>query len=89
MATKEETDRALRSRFHAAVAERNAIREKAAPFVEAYEASRKREQEIAAEQPALISAMRAAQAGLFELDNEIGRIARALDGKTGEPPAAA
>lgn len=80
---------ALRVRFHALCDQRDAIRKEAAPIRAAYDAKR---QEVAAKEQAeitpLVAKLKTIEAPLFDLDQEIAAVARALGGKTGERPVA-
>lgn len=77
---------AMRRRFHQNRAERAAILARSAPL-------REERDRIQAEADARIRALNAqireAETGLFDLDNEAGRLARALGGKTGPRPGGA
>lgn len=75
----------MRARFHALCDQRDACRKEAQPFRDAYDAKR---QEIVAKEKAelspIISKLKEIEAPLFDLDQEIAIIARALKGLTGE-----
>jgi predicted nuclease with TOPRIM domain len=77
----------MRARFHEAAAELAALRERATPHRAAYEAKRNElmERERTELKP-LEEAMKAAEAGAFELQQEIAMLSRALGGKTGPAP---
>lgn len=73
---------AMRARFHDLTARAEAIRAVSTPLREARDtkvnAAREAENAMNAE-------IKAAEAGLFEIDNERAALARALKGQTGEP----
>lgn len=79
----------MRARFHAAVAERDALRTKTAPLRKAFEEKSREIDELRRVQLLpLRTAMIQAEAPIFPLDEEIAALARALKGKTSEPQGA-
>ena len=75
------TPETLRKRFHELCDQRDQIRQKAQPVRDEYDAiSQKRDLEL---NPLRIK-LKEIEAPLYNLDQEIATIARALGGKTGE-----
>jgi uncharacterized coiled-coil DUF342 family protein len=77
---------AMRARFAELQAQAEAIRAKSGPLREKRDAL---VNEAGEKERALNEKIAEAEAGLFEIDNEIALISRALGGKTGEPEAVA
>ena len=75
----------MRKRFHALAVERAGVVEKAKPLRGKYEELRQRQHAIDAEIKALLPQLKAAEAPLFDIDNERGALSRALNGQTGKP----
>ncbi len=78
------TPEALRTAFHDLCDQRDAIRAVSTPMREARDAF---VQDARAQEDAMNAAIREAEAGLFDIEMQIGAAARALGGKTGERPA--
>lgn len=80
------TPEEARVEYHDLLAQQQAIMESAKPFREAYDAKReelaRREKE---ELDPLIAEMREAEEGLFEINQQMGRIVRYLNGDTALP----
>ncbi len=74
---------ALRARFWDLTATANAVRDRAAPLRAAYDAASAKAD---AELKAMRAAVREAEAGLADVENERAALARALKGKTGAGP---
>lgn len=83
-------DDQMRDRFHELGAIKAEVDAELEPLNAAMTLLHQQAAAIAAEQKTIATKMKAIRdaAGLFDLDMERGRLARALDGKTGVPPAA-
>lgn len=79
------TEDGMRARFHALTAEREKILAKSGPLRAERDAF---VQETRPKEQAMNAAIKKAEAGLFDIDQERAALARALKGKTGEPPQA-
>ena len=86
--SKLETEAALRARFIEACAERDAIRAAAAPIRAERDLLQNDVDVVVAQQNVLADQFKAIEVPLYDLDNEIAAISRALRGKTGDPNAA-
>jgi hypothetical protein len=75
----------MRKRFHDLGAQRAEIIAKAKPVRDKYEAMRAQEAALRDAMQPVIAQMKAAEAPLYDIDMERGMIAKALNGKTGEP----
>lgn len=75
----------MRARFHTLGKQRGEILAKAAPARAKYDAMRAEEGQLRERMKPVIAEIKAIEAPLYEIDNERGMIARALNGKTGEP----
>lgn len=73
----------MQVKFHALGKQKAEILEKSKPLREQYEALRAKQQAIELEIKPVKAAMREIEAPLFDIDNERGALARALNGKTG------
>lgn len=83
------TDEALRARFAELTAQRDAIHAVSMPLREARDAEiNALLEEARAKRSAHDVAIREAEAGLFELDQERANLVRALKGQTGGAPEA-
>lgn len=76
------TEDMLRTRFKAACAERDAILAKSMPLREKRDGVLRKAHEIEKKADAVAAEIREAEAGLFDLNNEIATISRALKGQT-------
>lgn len=76
------TEDMLRARFKAACAERDAILAKSMPLREKRDGILRKAHEIATKAEVVAAEIREAEAGLFDLNNEIATISRALKGQT-------
>jgi uncharacterized coiled-coil DUF342 family protein len=72
----------LRARFAEACAERDAIAAKVAPLREQRDVALAKAQALAAKADPLTAQIKAQEAPLFDLHNEIATISRALGGET-------
>ncbi len=75
----------MRARFHALGKQRDEVLAKAAPSRAKYDAMRAQEAQLREQMKPIIAEIKAIEAPLYEIDNERGMIARALNGKTGAP----
>jgi len=75
----------LRTRFHALGKQREEIIAKAAPLQAQFDALRVKQDEIAGQLTPISDQLRAIKSPLYDIDVERAAIARALNGKTGEP----
>lgn len=89
MDTSDEIKRLAQERFHFLGREEERIRAASAADREAYAALNLEVEALLARQREVAARFKAIEAPLFDLCNERGRIARFLDGKTGEAPAGA
>lgn len=80
------SDSAMRARFQDLTAQREAILSVSTPLREARDAEvNALLEEARSKRAAADEAIRAAEQGLFEIDQERANIVRALKGQTGEP----
>lgn len=79
------TPEAMRARFVEACAERDAVIEAAQPLRDQRDAIKEQMAPLEAQERHLNTMIRAAETGLFDLQNEIGSLVRALNGKTSAP----
>lgn len=79
------TPQALRARFREAVAERDAIQAASKPLRDQRTALREQIAPLEEQDRRLVEQIKHSEAGLFDLQNEIGMIVRALNGNTAEP----
>ena len=77
-------DEQMRLRFHAAMQEHEALKQSIAHLRVEYEALAVQSSEIAAKQKALALQFLPVEHQMSDLSNEAARLARALNGKTGE-----
>lgn len=80
------TDDDLRTAFHEACAERDAIIERSRPLREQRDAIREQMRPLEAQERELNEQIAEVESGLFGVQNEIGAMNRALKGKTGSAP---
>ena len=76
---------AMRARFHELGKQKQAIHEQAAPHRKAYEQSRAQIDALRDLAETHAAQARQIEAPLFDIDQERGNLALALNGKTGEP----
>ena len=76
------TEDTLRARFKAACAERDAILAKSMPLREKRDGILRKAQDIEKKAEAVAVEIRTAEVGLYDLNNEIATISRALKGQT-------
>lgn len=81
------TDAALRLRFREACAERDAIMARSEPLRKQRDAIQAQVGELEAQCRPLVEQYKSIEAPLFDLQNEIAAISRALKGQTAEPGA--
>lgn len=79
------TAQALRARFREAIAERDAIQAASEPLRNQRAALREQMAPLEEHDRRLVEQIKHTEAGLFDLQNEIGMIVRALGGNTAEP----
>lgn len=75
----------MRARFHELGKQRDQVVSAAAAKRAEFEALRAQEHEIRQKQAPIIEQLRQIEAPLYEIDTERAALARALNGKTGEP----
>ena len=85
MADANTTKKLLRDRFREVCAERDAIRDAAAPARAARDALQGEVDALVERQRALAAEFKKIEAPLFDLDNEIAALARALKNETADP----
>jgi uncharacterized coiled-coil DUF342 family protein len=78
-------DDQMRARFHQAGREKDAILAQTAAQRAEADAITAQADELYARAKAIFAKVKEAEAPIIELDNERGRLARALNGKTGTP----
>ena len=79
------SDLAMRARFHELGKQKQALHDQAAPHRQAYEQVMQQVHALRVQAETHAALARQIEAPLFDIDQERGNLALALNGKTGEP----